>query len=118
MIPNARLTSFKNQTGQTGSGEPVFGVERLGSPVPCQLVDPSSYKIDAAARRGIRLDTVLIVPKAAFVVAGRLPTGGDRVTVRPDGLLESDRAGDIVDSKDSGDGFIHLMLGQRVGGAS
>lgn len=125
MVTNARLIAHTAQTNVTGSGEPVFGVNRLAAPVPCQLVEPSAHQVSTAAAEGVRLETILVVPRRAFVIGGRMPAPGDRMTVRPNALLAEERTGDLIDATEHGmvgEGLLRLRLGQRcddsIGGAS
>lgn len=120
LSPTARLISYRAMTGQDGNGEPVFESNRLAYPVNCELKDPGSYLADQYASRGARLDTRVLVNRHVFVVAGRMPEPGDRLTVKADALMSVDRTGDVLNEIDLGGGsLIELHLGQRAdGGAS
>lgn len=114
MSTNALLVAHTALTAPTGRGEPTFGPNRLALPTPCTVTEPRQALTWDAAGDARQVDLVVTVLRRAFVVGGRMPQPGDRITVEITALLGQQRTGDVIDCVDGGGELVTIRLAKRA----
>lgn len=110
MVINASITSWKHAGTPLGDQRPVLGAElvpAVNRPLPASVGVPSSYAVQSAAARDVKLDLLLNVMPAMLVRFGIVPAIGDRLTIKvhKHGTSEDVRAEIASDRPDATNGL-------------
>lgn len=121
---NASITSIRVHEGVRGDGEKVLGDNILAVRIPCELRDPSSYRIQQDETRGLGTTHLLVVPCAALRARQSEPERlvGARVEFYRHMTSTVEQGEEIINVRETSTGNIELTLGQRrdqavIGGA-
>lgn len=115
MSINASITSIREHEGVCGDGELVLGDNILAVRIPCELRDPSSFRIQQDETRGLGTKHIIMIPIRGLRGRQSEPERlvGARVEFHRHSVNRVDQTEDIIAVRETSTGVIELTLGQR-----
>lgn len=117
MHANGEISSLINRTGTDGLGVPQYSEEQLAYPLPCAISDPSMHAVAQLGTRGIRLERIVMVQRAALDAAEISLEADDRITFARYGR-ESDTMTVMETYERNNSELREVRLGSRLEGGS
>lgn len=115
MITNGTIEAIRTFTATRGDGEFVFAASTIVVPIPCQHIEPSSYRRETDRQRGIELKSIILVNRAAVEAQGHTMAIGDRVSSKKNRLDPEAMVADVIEIREKFNGLIlEIALGERV----
>jgi hypothetical protein len=105
MLVNATINRFRQLTGTTGGGEPVFAEAVAFAPgIPCECVMPSAARKATERAAGLLVSRILLVGESALTGAGVAALAvGDRLYIAKTRTPTVEEELDIVELREMED---------------
>jgi|GEM_PF-5297216 len=120
---NATISAWQRLTGERGDSLPLLSGDLIAAasrpPVPCELVNPSSYRRSSERALGNELVWLIVAPREPFrqMVGETLPEPGDRVRIAKTRSLAPSEWFEIVSVIDK-DEVLEIGLGKKLDGGA